>query len=308
LRAAAPEEQYEIMVQLLFPRLRSLGGTGASQVGRHLQDARFTIPSPALLARVVDSLDGIQAEDRDTERELFDYMLGKMTKGGMGQYGTPQHIAQLMVEMMTPHPDDFICDPACGTAGLLVAASQYVRRRHPKMVADAERRKHFDESMFHGFDHDRTMVWIGDMNLLLHGVEKPDMRQRDSLAADDGGDVGQYSLVLTNPPFAGTRDLEQTSGELVRVVSTRKIELLFLAAVLRLLKAGGRAAVIVPEGVLFGSTRAHIEMRRRLVEEHKLEGVVRLPTATFRPYAGISTAILIFTKTNAGGTDHVWFY
>src|SRR5206468_6914712 len=203
---------------------------------------------------------------------------------------------------------DVICDPACGTAGFLVAAGEYLRERQPAMLRDARLREHFHHRMFHGFDFDNTMLRIGSMNMLLHGVENPDIRYRDSLAQDHASEEEKYTLVLANPPFAGSLDYENTAKDLLQIVKTKKTELLFLALFLRLLKPGGRAAVIVPDGVLFGSSKAHRELRRMLVEEQKLDAVVSLPGGVFKPYAGVSTAILLFTKTNSGGTDQVWFY
>ena len=213
-----------------------------------------------------------------------------------------------MVELTAPQPTDVICDPACGTAGFLVAAGEYLRERHPNILHDAKLREHFHHGMFHGFDFDNTMLRIGSMNMLLHGVENPDIRYRDSLAQDHAGEEEKYTLVLANPPFAGSLDYENTAKDLLQIVKTKKTELLFLALFLRLLKPGGRAAVIVPDGVLFGSSKAHKELRRMLVEDQKLDAVVSLPGGVFKPYAGVSTAILLFTKTNSGGTDHVWFY
>jgi type I restriction enzyme M protein len=213
-----------------------------------------------------------------------------------------------MVELTAPQPTDVVCDPACGTAGFLVAAGEYLRERHPALLHDVAQRDHFHHRMFHGFDFDNTMLRIGSMNMLLHGVESPDIRYRDSLAQDHAGEEEKYTLVLANPPFAGSLDYENTAKDLLQIVKTKKTELLFLALFLRLMKPGGRAAVVVPDGVLFGSSKAHRELRRLLVEEQKLDAVVSLPGGVFKPYAGVSTAILFFTKTNSGGTDHVWFY
>jgi type I restriction enzyme M protein len=213
-----------------------------------------------------------------------------------------------MVELTQPTPKDVVCDPACGTAGFLVAVGEALRRHHPNLFHNAKQREHFHTDLFHGFDFDSTMLRIGSMNLLLHGVEQPNIVYRDSLAEDHASEVEKYTLVLANPPFAGSLDYENTAKDLQGVVKTKKTELLFLALFLRLLKPGGRAAVIVPDGVLFGSSRAHRELRRILVEEQKLDAVISLPGGVFRPYAGVSTAILLFTKTNSGGTDHVWFY
>jgi type I restriction enzyme M protein len=305
---AAPAEMFVIVGEHVFPFLRTLGGDG-STYSHHMKDARFTIPTPALLARVVDMIDHVPMEERDTKGDLYEYMLGKIaTAGQNGQFRTPRHIIQLMVEMMAPTAKDVIVDPASGTCGFLVAAGEYLRAHHPEMLRDDKLRKHFHHGMFHGFDFDSTMLRIGSMNMLLHGVENPDIRYRDSLAQDHTEDADRYTLVLANPPFAGALDAETVAKDLTEIVKTRKTELLFLALFLRLLKPGGRAAVIVPDGVLFGSSKAHKELRRLLVEEHKLDGVVSLPSGVFRPYGGVSTAILLFTRTDSGGTDGVWFY
>jgi type I restriction enzyme M protein len=304
----APAEMFTVVGEHVFPFLRTLGGDD-STYAHHMKDARFTIPTPALLARVVDLLDAVPMEDRDTKGDVYEYMLGKIASAGQnGQFRTPRHIIRLMVELTAPQPTDVICDPACGTAGFLVTAGEYLRERHPNILHDAALREHFHHRMFHGFDFDNTMLRIGSMNMLLHGVENPDIRYRDSLAQDHAIDAEKYTLVLANPPFAGSLDYENTAKDLLQIVKTKKTELLFLALFLRLLKPGGRAAVIVPDGVLFGSSKAHKELRRMLVEDQKLDAVVKLPGGVFRPYAGVSTAILLFTKTNSGGTDQVWFY
>jgi type I restriction enzyme M protein len=304
----APAEMLTMVADHEFPFLRTLGGDD-STYARHMKDARFTIPTPALLAKVVDLVAQVPMEDRDTKGDLYEYMLGKIASAGQnGQFRTPRHIIQLMVELTAPRPGDVICDPACGTAGFLVAAGEYLRERHPEILRDDKLRKHFHEEAFHGYDFDNTMLRIGSMNLLLHGVENPDVRYRDALAEDHATDADAYSLILANPPFAGSLDYETTAKDLLGIVKTKKTELLFLALFLRLLKPGGRAAVIVPDGVLFGSSKAHKRLREMLVEEHKLDAVIKLPGGVFKPYAGVSTAILLFTKTNSGGTDHVWFY
>jgi type I restriction enzyme M protein len=303
-----PAVMHNVIGDKVFPFLRELGGDG-STYSEHMKDARFTVPTPALLSRVVDMLDDVPMQDRDTNGDLYEYMLSKIAAAGQnGQFRTPRHIIQLMVEMTAPTPQDEICDPAAGTCGYLVSAAEYVRREHPSIMTDAQQRQHFHHSMFHGYDFDNTMLRIGSMNMLLHGVENPDVRYRDSLSEGAAGEEGLYSLILANPPFAGSLDYESTSKDLQRVVKTKKTELLFLALFFRLLKPGGRAAVIVPDGVLFGSSTAHKALRKTLVEDQKLDAVIKLPSGVFRPYAGVSTAILFFTKTNSGGTDHVWFY
>jgi type I restriction enzyme M protein len=301
-------EMFTVVSERVFPFLRALGGDG-STYAHHMKDARFTIPTASLLSKVVDLLAAVPLDDRDTKGDVYEYMLGRIaTAGENGQFRTPRHIIRLMVELTAPTPKDVICDPASGTCGFLVAASEYLRRRHPQILRDPRLKAHFHEDAFHGFDFDSTMLRIGSMNMLLHGVESPDIRHRDSLAQDHAGEDERYTLVLANPPFAGSLDYENTAKDLLQIVKTKKTELLFLALFLRLLKPGGRAAVIVPDGVLFGSSKAHKELRRMLVEEQKVDGVISLPGGVFKPYAGVSTAILLFTKTNSGGTDHVWFY
>ena len=302
------QEMYDVVEQNVFPFIRGLGAEGSS-FAANMKDARFTIPTAALLSKVVDLLEDIPMDDRDTKGDIYEYMLGKLaTSGQNGQFRTSRHIIQLMVDMTAPTPQDRIIDPAAGTAGFLVAASEYLREHHPEIWADAASRDHFNRLAFTGFDSDASMSRIGSMNMQLHGVENPTIQRRDSLAEEHTDAEGSYTLVLANPPFAGSLDYETTAKDLLAIVKTKKTELLFLALMIRLLKNGGRAAVIVPDGVLFGSSTAHKALRRMLVEDHKLDAVVKLPSGTFKPYTGVSTAILFFTKTSSGGTDHVWFY
>jgi type I restriction enzyme M protein len=304
----APADMYEVVGEHVFPFLRQLGGD-QSTYAHHMKDARFTIPTPGLLARVVDLIDKVPMEDRDTKGDLYEYMLAKIASAGQnGQFRTPRHVIQLMVELVRPVPTDIMCDPAGGTCGFPVAVGEYLRRHYPEIFRDPKLNAHFHHGLFHAFDFDNTMLRIGSMNMLLHGVENPDIRYHDSLAQDHAGEEEKYTLVLANPPFAGSLDYENTAKDLQQIVKTKKTELLFLALFLRLLKPGGRAAVIVPDGVLFGSSKAHKTLRKILVEDQKLDAVISLPGGVFKPYAGVSTAILIFTKTNSGGTDHVWFY
>jgi type I restriction enzyme M protein len=303
-----PASMFQVVGERVFPFLRELGGE-ESAYATHMRDARFTIPTAGLLTKVVELLDAVPMEDRDTKGDIYEYMLGKLaTAGTNGQFRTPRHIIELMVAMTEPTPRDVMVDPACGTCGFPVAVGEYLREHHPEVLSDPELREHFNHGLFHGFDFDTTMLRIGAMNMLLHGVENPDVSYRDSLSEDGALEENKYTLILANPPFAGSLDYESTSGKLQRVVKTKKTELLFMALFLQLLKPGGRAAVIVPDGVLFGSSKAHKELRRTLLEDHFLEGVVSLPSGVFRPYAGVSTAILFFTKTGRGGTDQVWFY
>lgn len=308
----SPEVMFKTVGEGVFPYLRELGtqvGGDGSTYSEHMKDARFTIPTPALLSKVVDMLDDIPMDKRDTNGDLYEYLLSKIASSGTnGQFRTPRHIIDLIVQMMAPKPSDEICDPACGTAGFLVAASEYISETHAEALLNETQRNHFHRSMFHGYDFDPTMLRIGSMNMLMHGVQSPDIRYRDSLSEGASEDSEKYTLILANPPFAGSLDYEATSKDLQKVVKTKKTELLFVALFLKLLKAGGRAAVIVPDGVLFGSSKAHKTLRKTLIEDQKLDAIVKLPSGVFKPYAGVSTAILFFTKTNSGGTDHVWFY
>jgi type I restriction enzyme M protein len=312
----AAEKMFETVRDGVFPFIKSLGKNGDdgdpedSTYTNHMKDALFMMPTARVLANVVDQLDSIDMTDTDTKGDLYEYMLGKIaTAGQNGQFRTPRHIIKLMVEMTAPTPKDVICDPACGTAGFLIAASEHLVKHHSDAIYhDVAARRQFNEGTFHGYDFDSTMLRIGSMNMLLHGVENPDIRYRDSLAESDDDEAEKYSLVLANPPFAGSLDFESTAKDLQRIVKTKKTELLFMALFLRLLQSGGRAAVIVPDGVLFGSSNAHKTLRKILVEEQKLDAVISMPSGVFKPYAGVSTAILFFTKTNSGGTDKVWFY
>jgi type I restriction-modification system DNA methylase subunit len=302
----APAEMYKVVGEHVFPFIRSLGNEGSSYA-QHMKDARFTIPTPSLLAKVVDMLDHVPMEDRDTKGDLYEYMLGKIAAAGQnGQFRTPRHIIKLMVAMTQPTPKDVICDPASGTCGFLVAAGEYLREQHPQLFRDAAARAHFHNGMFHGYDFDNTMLRIGSMNMALHGVDEPDIRYKDSLSEGHAGDEEKYSLILANPPFAGSLDYENTAKDLLAIVKTRKTELLFMALFLRLLKPGGRAAVIVPSGVLESDSSAHREIRRKLLDENRLEAVIALPHWVFKPYASVATAILLFGR--GGQTTDVWYY
>jgi type I restriction enzyme M protein len=314
-KEAAPEVMFATVKDEVFPFIKNLGRNGDgdpedSTYTHHMKDAIFMMPTPRLLANVVDQLDSIDMADADTKGDLYEYMLGKIASAGQnGQFRTPRHIIKLMVDMTAPTPKDVICDPACGTAGFLIAASEYMKKNHSDTIYKTPTaRRRFNEGTFHGYDFDTTMLRIGSMNMLLHGVENPDIRYKDSLAQSDADDAEKFTLILANPPFAGSLDYESTAKDLLQIVKTKKTELLFLALFLRLLQTGGRAAVIVPDGVLFGSSKAHKALREILVEQQKLDAVISMPSGVFKPYAGVSTAILLFTKTNSGGTDDVWFY
>jgi type I restriction enzyme M protein len=304
----AAAEMFELVGESVFPFLCSLGSDGTSYA-QHMKDARFTIPKPDLLAKVVDLLDKVPMADRDTKGDIYEYMLGKLTTAGTnGQFRTPRHIIELMVAMTEPTPRDVMVDPACGTCGFPMAVGEYLRQHHPEIFRDPELMEHYNHGLFHGFDFDTTMLRIGAMNMLLHGVENPKIDYRDSLSQEGAKEKDRYTLILANPPFEGSLDEASASSSLTSFVKSKKTQVLFMALFLRLLRPGGRAAVIVSDGVLFDSTKAHVKLRRSLVEDHLLEGIVFLPSGVFKPYAGLSTAILLFTKTGQGGTDHVWFY
>lgn len=315
-KQTAPESMFETVRDEVFPFIKTLGqkgeadGEGGSTYTHHMKDALFMMPTARALANVVDQLDSIEMVDSDTKGDLYEYMLGKIASAGQnGQFRTPRHIIKLMVDMTAPTPRDVICDPACGTAGFLVAASEHLVQHHSDAIyKNNKSRRQFNENTFHGFDFDSTMLRIGSMNMLLHGVENPNITYKDSLAQTDEDDAEKYTLILANPPFAGSLDYESTAKDLQQIVKTKKTELLFMALFLRLLQPGGRAAVIVPDGVLFGSSRAHKTLRKMLVEEQKLDAIISMPSGVFKPYAGVSTAIVFFTKTNSGGTEDVWFY
>lgn len=303
---------YKLIQEKVFPFIKGLHSDKDSAYARYMGDAIFKIPTPGLLSKIIDGIDGLNiqeaAEGGDSKGDLYEYLLSKVaTAGTNGQFRTPRHIIRMMVEMVKPNPSDTIIDPAMGSAGFLCEAQLYLREHHKDMLLDAELRNHFNNEMFYGNDMDTTMLRIGAMNMMLHGVENPNISYRDSLS-EQNSDEEKYSLVLANPPFKGSLDAESVSASLLKVTKTKKTELLFLALFLRILQKGGRAAVIVPDGVLFGSSKAHKQIRQELVDNNKLQAVISMPSGVFKPYAGVSTAILFFTKTGAGGTDKVWFY
>lgn len=302
------EKMYRIVGEDVFPFIKSLSNNKNSGYAKYMDDAIFIIPTPIMLQRVVTAIDKLKMKDRDTKGDVYEYLLSKLsTAGTNGQFRTPRHIIRMMVELMKPTPEDIIVDPAAGSAGFLVEAGEYLRNNRNDLFLTENLKEHFNNTMFYGFDMDRTMLRIGAMNLMQHGIENPNIAYKDSLS-EDNEDYSKYTLVLTNPPFKGSIDSERTSKDLLNVTKTKKTELLFLALFLRILRTGGRAASIVPDGVLFGSSNAHKAIRKEIIEKHKLEAVISMPSGVFKPYAGVSTAIMIFTKTGDGGTDKVWFY
>lgn len=302
------EKMYQTVSQEVFPFIKKLHGDKDSAYAQYMADAIFIIPTPLLLEKIVTALAEIPMDDRDTKGDLYEYLLSKIaTSGTNGQFRTPRHIIQMMVELMKPTTGDVIADPAAGSAGFLVACGEYLREQHQDLFMDKNLRDHFNNNMFFGYDMDRTMLRIGAMNMMLHGVENPNIEYKDSLS-EQNTDTNKYTLILTNPPFKGSLDYDAVAKDLLKVAKTKKTELLFLSLMLRMLKKGGRCATVVPDGVLFGSSKAHVEIRKEIIENHKLEAIISMPSGVFKPYAGVSTAIMIFTKTGAGGTDKVWFY
>lgn len=277
---------------------------------RYMVDAMFLIPTPQVLQKIITGLDDLYEHDiseLDMQGDVYEYMLGKLaTAGQNGQFRTPKHIREMMVELLRPTPNDIICDPACGTAGFLISAAEYIRN-HFEDSMTSEQWKHFSGPAFTGFDTDRTMLRISAMNLMLHSISTPEIDYKDSVSKQNTIS-NAFTIVLANPPFKGTIDAESISDNLKAVTNTKKTELLFIALFLRLLKKGGQCACIVPDGVLFGSSKAHKSIRKELVENQQLRAVISMPSGVFKPYAGVSTAVLVFTKTEAGGTDNVWFY
>ena len=307
-------KMYSVVQEWVFPFIKNLHGDKDSAYARYMGDAIFKIPTPLMLDKIVTSMDTMydqmaQVKSSDIRGDVYEYLLSKLSTAGVnGQFRTPRHIIRMMVDLMEPAPDEVICDPACGTSGFLVAASEYLKEnRKEDVFFNRKNKDHYMNHMFHGFDMDRTMLRIGAMNMMTHGVDNPFIEYRDSLS-DQNPDREKYSLILANPPFKGSLDYDTVSTDLLKICKTKKTELLFLALFVKMLKFGGRCACIVPDGVLFGSSTAHKAIRKELVENQRLQAVISMPSGVFKPYAGVSTAILIFTKTGHGGTDTVWFY
>ena len=307
-------QMYTVMQEYVFPFIKNLHGDKNSAYSKYMDDAIFKLPTALMLSKVVDSLNEIyqlmsDAQTTDVRGDVYEYLLAKIAIAGVnGQFRTPRHIIRMMVELMDPKADEVIADPACGTSGFLVGAAEYLKeKRKEEIFFNRQKKDHYNNGMFHGYDMDRTMLRIGAMNMMTHSIENPSIEYRDSLS-EQNTDKEMYSLILANPPFKGSLDGDIVSPDLLKVCKTKKTELLFIALFLRMLKVGGRCACIVPDGVLFGSSKAHKDIRKALIEENRLEAVISMPSGVFKPYAGVSTGILIFTKTGHGGTDNVWFY
>ncbi len=292
----------------VFPFIKHLNSGADSAYSRFMENAIFLIQSPRTLVKVVDGINSLDMNNRDTMGDTYEYILGKMAaSGNNGQFRTPRHIIRMMVELMKPTLGDIVCDPAMGSAGFIVETAKYISEHYKSQLMKRDKDEHFRNRMFHGFDTDQTMLRIGAMNLKLHKVDNPDIAYRDSLSSDNE-DNERYTLILANPPFAGSLDNDSVAKSLLSITKTKKTELLFLSLFLRSLQTGGRCASIVPDGVLTGSSKAHKDIRKAIVDDNILEAVISMPSGVFQPYSGVSTAILIFKKTGSGGTDKVWFY
>ncbi len=321
-----PDSMYKVVQEEVFPFIKNLGSSETAEIStfsKTLSDAVFMIPKASLLSSAVELISALDLDNADTAGDLYEYLLSKLNTSGInGQFRTPRHIIRMMVDVIEPKVEDRICDPACGTAGFLMSALQFILEQKTSskyvqvdedgyrhgFVGDQlteQERKKFENDTFYGFDFDLTMLRVASMNMWLHGVEVPNVSYADTLSKQFI-EENKYDVILANPPFKGSLDYADCSPTLLSEIKTKKTELLFLLLALRLLDLGGRAAIIVPEGVLFGASSAHRGVRRTLIEEHQLEAVISMPSGVFRPYAGVSTAVLIFTK--GGSTDKIWFY
>lgn len=307
-RNTSPELMFDMVRQNVFEFIKHIGTGEESAYSRYMENAIFLIPNARTLTKVVDGVDALDMNNRDAMGDVYEYILGKMAASGTnGQFRTPRHIIRMIVDMMEPTPQDYICDPAMGSAGFLVEAVKYIKENYGTAFYAAEEAQHIKTSLINGYDTDQTMLRIGAMNLMLHDVTAPEVAWRDSLS-EQNEDQACYSLVMANPPFAGSLDKGNVNKKLLAYANTSKTELLFLAQFVRSLELGGRCASIVPDGVLFGTSKAHVAIRKEIVENQQLRAVISMPSGVFKPYAGVSTAVLIFNKTNCGGTDKVWFY
>ena len=303
-----PGAMFTNIQNYVFPFIKQIGEGKDTAFSRYMKDTVFLIPTAKVLAKVVDGIDAMDMNNKDIMGDVYEYLLGKIAAAGEnGQFRTPRHIINMMVQLMKPTLKDKILDPAMGSAGFLLESSTYISTHYAKELMKADNAKYYKSGMFSGFDTDQSMLRIGALNMMLHGVEDPNITYQDSLSGDNN-ERNCYSLIMANPPFTGSVFQEEISKDLLALCKTKKTELLFLTLFVKMLEVGGRCASIVPDGVLFGSSTAHKAIRRELVENQKLVAVISMPSGVFKPYAGVSTAILIFTKTNAGGTDKVWFY
>lgn len=302
-------EIFDIIQNEVFPFIKEMTGEDETAFSKYMKDASLGFTNPGILSKTINSLDELYKDDiksLDMQGDLYEYMLSKLSVAGQnGQFRTPKQIRDMMVHLRKPSPDDMICDPACGTAGFLISAAEYIREHYPNMTD--KQWELFDTDTFSGFETDPTMLRISAMNLMLHSITRPEVKWQDSISKNNEI-KDRYDLILANPPFTGTVDEENINPALTRMAATKKTELLFVNEFVRMLKVGGRCACIVPDGVVFGTSKAHKATRKELLENQLLEAVISLPSGVFRPYSDVSTSILVFTKTNAGGTENVWFY
>lgn len=303
-----PGEMLYNIQTYVFPFIKTIGEGKDTAFSRYMKDTVFLIPTAKVLAKVVDGIDSMDMNNKDIMGDVYEYLLGKIAAAGEnGQFRTPRHIIAMIVKLMQPTLKDKILDPAMGSAGFLLESATYINEKYKKELMQTDNLKYYKTEMFTGFDTDPSMLRIGAMNMMLHGVENPCITYQDSLSGDNT-ERDIYTLIMANPPFTGSVFQEEISKDLLALCNTRKTELLFMALFIKMLNDGGRCASIVPDGVLFGSSAAHKSLRKELVENQQLQAVISMPSGVFKPYAGVSTAILIFTKTNSGGTDKVWFY
>ncbi len=303
-----PKEMLDTIQMYVFPFIKTIGEGKDTAFSRYMKDTVFLIPTAKVLSKVVDGIDDLDMDNKDIMGDVYEYLLGKIAAAGEnGQFRTPRHIINMMVQLMQPTLKDKILDPAMGSAGFLLESAKYISEQQKNDLVKVDNLKYFKSGLFSGFDTDQSMLRIGAMNMMLHGVEEPNIRYQDSLSAENT-ERDEYTLIMANPPFTGSVFQEEISKDLLALTKTKKTELLFVSLFTKMLKAGGRCACIVPDGVLFGSSKAHKEIRKELVENQHLQAVISMPSGVFKPYAGVSTAVLIFTKTNSGGTENVWFY
>ena len=303
-----PDEMYRVVRDLVFPFVKALGSGRDSAFSRYMVDAQFEIAKPKVLAVAVDEIEAMHLSGKDMMGDIYEELLDRIkTSGENGQFRSPGHIIAMMVELVEPNLDDRIIDPAMGTAGFLAGCARYITDHFGKELKNVKRRNHYKTEMFTGFDIDVKMLRIGAMNMMLHGVEAPDIRLNNSIEPE-AANRADYTLCLANPPFAGNMTEIAIAPDLLTIANTKKTELLFVSLFTRLLKIGGRCASIVPQGVLFGSSKAHVGVRKELVDHQRLVAVISMPSGVFKPYSGVATAVLVFTKTDHGGTDNVWFY
>lgn len=321
------DESLKIVRDDVFPHIKEIAGKD-STFGRYMADATFMINKPALLTKAMELINDLPLEKGDIKGDVYEYLLSKLTTAGIaGQFRTPRHIIRMMVDLVEPQLTDRVADPACGTAGFLASVIDHLNETHSSedgtIVHDdgsksylgdeipPEAREHMRTDMFCGMDFDVSMLRIAAMNMMLHGVDNPSLAYMDTLSngfpeqrPKEASDA--FDVILANPPFKGAIDFEQIHQSLSSKLKTKKTELLFPLLILRMLKLGGRAAVVVPDGVLFGSSKAHKGLRSILIDDNQLEGVIKLPAGVFKPYAGVSTAVLVYAK--GGKTTDVFFY